>query len=93
MNYGSNDLLGVIDQNVPVLAGAATNEDFLKKAFSLKLNEVSSPITLKSNVIVLKLVSEEAVNDVFDNWEEKPEESLEEVKEIEEPKEEENKEE
>lgn len=63
LNYGSNDLLGVIDQNVPVLAGAATNEDFLKKAFSLKLNEVSSPITLKSNVIVLKLVSEEAVND------------------------------
>jgi len=63
LNYGSNELLSAVDTDTPVLAGAATNENFLKTAFSLKLNEISSPVLLKNNVLVIKLVAEQDVDE------------------------------
>jgi hypothetical protein len=63
LNYGSNNLLNPIDSDTAVLAGASTNENFLKTAFSLKLNEISAPVMLKNNVLVLKLVGESSIED------------------------------
>ena len=56
-------MLSAVDTDTPVLAGAATNENFLKTAFSLKLNEISSPVLLKNNVLVIKLVAEQEVDE------------------------------
>ena len=50
-------------EDTVVLAGASTNENFLKTAFSLKLNEISAPVLLKNNVLVLKLVGESSIED------------------------------
>ena len=63
LNYGSNDLLRPVDADTVVLAGASTNENFLKTAFSLKLNEISSPVMLRDNILVLKLVEEKEVDE------------------------------
>ena len=63
LNYGSNNLLNPVDSDTAVLAGASTNENFLKTAFSLKLNEISAPVMLKNNVLVLKLIGESSLED------------------------------
>ena len=41
---------------VKVLATADKNEDFLKQAFSLKLNDYSDPIIIGGDIVVLKYV-------------------------------------
>ena len=41
---------------IKVLATADKNEDFLKQAFSLKLNDYSDPIIIGGDVVVLKYV-------------------------------------
>ena len=51
--------------DITELNGAATNENFLQTAFSLKNNEVSEPIVLGNRVIVLKLTGEQ-LDDVSD---------------------------
>ncbi len=58
LNYGNNQLLSPMDTSVPALAGAQNSDLFLKTAFSLRLNEISSPILLNNNVIVLRFVAE-----------------------------------
>lgn len=63
LNYGSNNLITAVDTGSTVLAGASTNENFLKTAFSLKLNEISSPVILKNNILILKLVEENNIED------------------------------
>ncbi|MBO4758814.1 MAG: hypothetical protein J5505_02020, partial [Spirochaetaceae bacterium] len=63
LNNGSNNLLNPVDSDTAVLAGASTNENFLKTAFSLKLNEISAPVMLKNNVLVLKLIGESSLED------------------------------
>ena len=56
LNYGSNPLYEIIDTNADILlASADTNEDFLTKAFSLKVGEYSEPIILGGNIVVLNL--------------------------------------
>ncbi|MCR5723960.1 MAG: peptidyl-prolyl cis-trans isomerase [Treponema sp.] len=55
LNYGNASVYGSIPSEVTQLSGAATNENFLEKAFSLKNGEVSQPILLGNNVIVVKL--------------------------------------
>lgn len=57
LNYGNNVLLSPVAQDIPVLSEASKNETFLKTAFALQENEVSAPIILNNNVLVLKLVS------------------------------------
>ncbi len=54
LNYGNVDLLLKLDTSVDGLSGAETNENFLKKAFALKMNEISEPIVLNNNVVVLQ---------------------------------------
>lgn len=54
LNYGNISAAGTLNTNVPGLANAATNENFLNTCFGLKLNEVSEPIIVDNNVLVLK---------------------------------------
>ena len=58
LNYGNSSIAGTLNTNVPGLANAATNENFLNTAFSLKMNEVSEPLVLDGNVIVLKYTTD-----------------------------------
>lgn len=59
LNYGSVAISTSVDTSVSGLSGADTNENFLKTAFSLKMNELSSPLVMNDNIIVLQLTSEE----------------------------------
>ncbi len=54
LNYGSVSLFDIMDTDVDGLSSADTNEDFLTKAFSLKLNEYSEPIVLNGDIAVLQ---------------------------------------
>lgn len=59
INYANNQLLGTMPSDkAPVLSGAENNENFLKTAFSIKKDELSTPIVLGSNVVVFKLNEE-----------------------------------
>lgn len=44
LNYGSVSMFDTLDTSITGLSQAATNEEFLKTAFTLKLNEISDPI-------------------------------------------------
>ncbi len=55
LHYG-NALRGA---DIAALNGASRNEHFLQTAFSLKTNEISEPIVLGENVLVLKLTGEQ----------------------------------
>ena len=52
-------MTGDIPSDIKELQGANRNENFLEKAFSLKNGEVSEPIIVGNNVIVLKLTGEQ----------------------------------
>jgi parvulin-like peptidyl-prolyl isomerase len=52
-------MTGDIPSDVKELQGANRNENFLEKAFALKNGEVSEPIVLGNNVLVLKLTGEQ----------------------------------
>ena len=54
LNYGNVDLLLKLNTSIDGLSGAESNENFLKKAFALKMNEVSEPIVLNDTVVVLQ---------------------------------------
>ena len=59
INYGGNSYVSSLPfSNISELSGAETNETFFKTAFSLKENEISSPITIGNNIIVIKLLEE-----------------------------------
>ncbi len=57
LNYGN---VSVLKQNETQegLYGLQNNEEFLKQAFALSKNEISSPVIINSNVIVLQLTKE-----------------------------------
>ena len=55
LNYGNSSLFTNLPSSVSALAGASTNEAFLKTAFTMKENEVSEPIVLGNNIVVLQL--------------------------------------
>ena len=40
------------------MSNAEHNENFLKTAFSLKLNELSEPLVLNNNIVVLQYTTE-----------------------------------
>ena len=63
MNFGSINISTSVDTSVKGLSNADTNENFLKTAFSLKLNEYSSPIVMNDNVIVLQYTTSETAGD------------------------------
>ena len=58
LNYGNTSIYGSLP-SITQLSGAATNDNFLKTAFSLTAGEVSEPIVLGSNVLVLKMTGEQ----------------------------------
>lgn len=68
LNYGNVSLFGTLDTSIDGLSGADTNENFLKAAFSLKMNEMSAPVVLSNNVAVLQYTKAEANSDetIFD---------------------------
>ncbi len=55
LNYGNVGVATKLDTGLEGLSGAATNEKFLKEAFSLAKGELSSPVTNGRNVLVLQL--------------------------------------
>ncbi|MCR4821718.1 MAG: SurA N-terminal domain-containing protein [Treponema sp.] len=56
LNYGEVSLADKIDSsNAKALANASSNEDFLTKAFSMKLNDISEPTLLGNYVTVYQL--------------------------------------
>jgi parvulin-like peptidyl-prolyl isomerase len=61
LNYGNSDLFPIVPSGIhQQLAGAETNERFLRTAFSLAKGEISSPFVLGDNIIVLKMLEEMA---------------------------------
>ncbi len=69
INYGSAGILSQISsQTDSLLTAGIRNENFFKKIFALKKNEISDPILIGSNVAVLQLYEEtEAAEDVRNN--------------------------
>ena len=63
LNYGNVDILNTFSAGDTKLTGAESNENFLTKAFSLKLNEVSEPMVVGDNVVVIKFTTEKAPED------------------------------
>lgn len=59
LNYGNTSVYDSMPTDIAQLSGAATNDNFLKTAFSLKNGEVSEPLVLGGNVLVLKLTGEQ----------------------------------
>ena len=67
LNYGNITVLNKIETSLDGLSGVATNENFLKTAFSLKMNELSEPIVNNRSILVLQLTSEKNNTDDRDN--------------------------
>ena len=63
LNYASSSIASGIDYTLPGLSAAAENENFLKMAFSLKMNEISSPMVLDDFVVVIKYTNEVTTKD------------------------------
>lgn len=62
LNYGSSALYEKMDtSSITALAVADKNEDFLKQAFTLKLNDYSDPIILGGDIAVLQYTGNEVV--------------------------------
>lgn len=66
LNYGNVSIANSLNTQANGLAGADTNENFLKTAFSMKMNEFSEPLVVNNNVLVLKYKIE-ASNSEFDS--------------------------
>ncbi len=63
LNYGSVDVLNTLSTSEDGMANADHNENFLKAAFSLELNELSEPMVLNNNIIVLQYTTESSAAD------------------------------
>ena len=57
LNYGNASILNSMDTSSAALSGAPRNENFLKTAFNLKEKQISEPIVLNRNIVVLELTS------------------------------------
>lgn len=58
LNYGNVSVLGAFTAGDD-LDGAYKNENFLKTAFSMKMEEISSPVVVGNNIVVLKFTKTE----------------------------------
>lgn len=56
INYGSSSMYSAAPSNINILNNLSTNEDVLKKVFSLKENETSAPVLLGSTISVFKCI-------------------------------------
>ena len=59
INYESVSVATSVDTTLDGLSNADSNENFLKTAFSIKKNEISSPVIMNNCVILLQCTSEE----------------------------------
>lgn len=67
LNYGSSPIYEAMDTSkIRVLASADKSEDFLKQAFSIKLNDYSEPIIIGGDIVVLQYTGSEAVEKAED---------------------------
>lgn len=64
LNYGNVSLLGTLNTSSAGLSGADTNEAFLKKAFSMKLNEMSDPLVMNHSVVVIQYTIEVPASEI-----------------------------
>jgi hypothetical protein len=60
LNYGNISVTGSLTSDEAAFRNADSNEGFLKTAFTLSKNEISEPILLNRNVVVLQLTKETA---------------------------------
>ena len=60
LNYGNVSVSASLTSDEAALRNADSNENFLKTAFSLTKNEISEPLLLNRNIVVLQLTKEEA---------------------------------
>ncbi|AIW88543.1 hypothetical protein JO41_01000 [Treponema sp. OMZ 838] len=68
LNYGNAAILPQISyQSDTFFTAGVRNETFFKKAFALKQGEISEPILLGANVLVLQLDEEKAVSEETQN--------------------------
>ena len=63
LNYGNANVINTLDTSSDVLKNADLNENFLKAAFALKLNEFSEPMVLNNNIVVLQYTTESTSDD------------------------------
>ena len=63
LNYGNVSILNTLSTSADGMSNAENNENFLKTAFSLKLNEMSEPVLLNSNIIVLQYTTSSTPSD------------------------------
>ena len=67
LNYGSSPIYESMDTStIKVLANADKSEDFLKQAFSLKLNDYSDPIIIGGDIVVLQYTGSQAAEKAED---------------------------
>ncbi len=59
LNYGNLSVLNTFTAELTALSSAAKNELFLKTAFALKEDEVSAPLVMDKNIVVLQRVTAE----------------------------------
>lgn len=62
LNYGSSPLFPSMTSTEMALDGASSNENFMKTAFSMQMDEISSPMVLNNYVVILKLTGEEVLS-------------------------------
>lgn len=62
MNYGSVPVSTSVDTSITGLKGADENENFLKTAFSLKMNDLSEPMVIGDYVVVVKYTQSESAD-------------------------------
>ncbi|WP_027729269.1 peptidylprolyl isomerase [Treponema sp. C6A8] len=58
LNYGNVSVTSSLSSSEAAFRNADSNENFLTAAFSLKKNEISEPLLLNRNVVVLQLTEE-----------------------------------
>lgn len=59
LNYGNSPVLTTLQAADGSMVNAEQNENFLKTVFSMKLNEISSPMVLNDSVVVLQFTQED----------------------------------
>jgi hypothetical protein len=62
LNYGNASVCAKLDTSIEGLGGAATNENFLKAAFSLNLNDYSEPLVINDYVVVVQYTNTETAD-------------------------------
>lgn len=63
INYGSVAVTTSVDTSLKGLANADQNENFLKTAFKLEKNEISSPMVMNNSVVVIQYTNREVDSD------------------------------